>query len=108
MRSALFGLVSAVVLASSPVLCQEALRVASTPAGQPAPGLDANGNWEGIAIELLTELAKPRKVEFVQMNFSDLQGALTSSKVDVIAASFGITPGTRQGCGFLGAVWKLS
>lgn len=84
----------ALVLVSQPVLAEGVVRAGSTPAGQPASGLDAGGKWEGVAVELLTEMLSSRgmKVEFTPMNFADLQGALTSSKIDVIAASFGVTP----------------
>lgn len=81
------------MLSSSFAWAEDTLRAASTPAGQPASGLNSStGKWEGLAVELLTELLKSRQIEFLQMNFSELEGALTSSKVDVIAASYGITP----------------
>ena len=92
MKRILMALLSTFVLACGPAFAQ--VKAAATPAGQPASGLDASGKWEGIAVELLTSMLEGRgqKVEFVQTNFADLQGALSASKVDVIAASYGITP----------------
>ena len=89
------ALVLILVLAGNAAQADEILKAASTPAGQPASGLNqATGKWEGIAVELLTTMLEKsnRKVEFVKMNFGDLQSALTESRVDLIAASFGITP----------------
>jgi polar amino acid transport system substrate-binding protein len=86
-----FALVFLLALASNAACAQGTLKAASTPAGQPASGLNS-GKWEGIAVELLTEMLKTRRIEFMQMNFAELQDALTSSQVDVIAAAFGITP----------------
>ncbi|MGN6388435.1 MAG: substrate-binding periplasmic protein [Burkholderiaceae bacterium] len=74
---------------------QQRIGAGSTTAGQPMSGLNPQtGQFEGVAVELLRAVAKDAglAVEFQPMNFAELQPALTGGKIDVIAASFGVTP----------------
>ena len=77
---------------------QPVLKAGSTTAGQPTSGLNPQTKQlEGISVEVLQAIAKDTglQIEFKPMTFAELQPALLEGKIDIIAASFGITP-TRQ------------
>lgn len=96
MKTVITTTFAALVIAFSNASCaQQVLRAGSTTAGQPMSGLNPQTKeFEGVAVELLRAIAKDAglKVEFVPMAFAELQPALNEKKIDVIAASYGITP----------------
>jgi polar amino acid transport system substrate-binding protein len=74
---------------------QQPLRAGSTTAGQPMSGINPQTKeFEGVAVELLRAVVKDAgmEVQFVPMNFAELQPALNDNKIEIIAASYGITP----------------
>jgi polar amino acid transport system substrate-binding protein len=75
------------------------LKVGSTPTGVPFTFLDTKSNTiQGIMVDLITALGKDVGfgVEIVPMQFSTLIPALTSSKIDIIAAAMFATPARAQ------------
>jgi polar amino acid transport system substrate-binding protein len=75
------------------------LKVGSTPTGVPFTFLDTKTNTiQGIMVDLITALGKDVGfgVEIVPMQFSTLIPALTSSKIDIIAAAMFATPARAQ------------
>lgn len=78
---------------------QQVLRAGSTVAGQPTSGLNPQTKQlEGISVELLQAITKDAglQVEFTPMTFAELQPALLEKKIDIIAASYGVTPARRE------------
>jgi polar amino acid transport system substrate-binding protein len=78
---------------------QQVLKAGSTTAGQPASGLNPETKQlEGIAVELLSAIAKDAglEVEFQTMTFAELQPALLNKQIDIIAASYGVTPARQE------------
>jgi polar amino acid transport system substrate-binding protein len=91
-----FGLIVAL---ATPLAAQEIVRAGSTPAGQPASGLNSvTKEWEGVSVELLKAISASAgfKVEFTPLPFGELQSALVGNNIDVIAASFGISPAREK------------
>lgn len=91
-----FGLLLAF---TAPLTAEEVVRAGSTPAGQPASGLNpTTKEWEGVSVELLKAISKEAgfRPEFAPLPFGELQSALTDNKIDVIAASFGISPARKK------------
>lgn len=87
------------VALATPLAAQGTVRAGSTPAGQPASGLNsATKEWEGVSVELLEAISKDAgfKVAFTPMPFGELQSTLIDNKIDVIAASFGISPARQK------------
>lgn len=85
--------------APSPSFAQQLLKAGSTVAGQPTSGLNPQTKQlEGISVELLQAIAKDAglQIEFKPMTFAELQPALLDKKIDVIAASYGITPARQK------------
>ena len=85
--------------ASTTAFAQEVLKAGSTTAGQPASGLNPETRQlEGISVELLKAIARDAglAIEFQTMTFAELQPALLSKKIDIIAASYGVTPARQE------------
>jgi polar amino acid transport system substrate-binding protein len=96
MKAAVTTALAALAIAfSNASSAQQMLRAGSTTAGQPMSGINPQTKeFEGVAVELLRAVAKDAglEVQFVPMNFAELQPALDDKKIDVIAASYGVTP----------------
>lgn len=100
MKVAVSATLAALTIAfSSASFVQQALKAGSTTAGQPMSGINPQTKeFEGVAVELLKAVAKGAglEVQFVPMNFAELQPALNDNRIDVIAASYGITPARQK------------
>lgn len=96
MNHVLCSAVAALFLALSPSVHADApIKAGSTIAGQPASGMNAQTKaWEGVSVELMQAIAADMKqeVQFQPFPFGELQPALNDGRIDVIAASYGITP----------------
>lgn len=91
--SALIGIVA--LSLASPSHGQQVLRIGTNSNGAPWSFHDAASNSEkGIAVELITEVAKDAafQIEFVPMSLNELIPALNSNKTDIIAANLLISP----------------
>jgi polar amino acid transport system substrate-binding protein len=78
---------------------QTTLRVGSTPTGVPFTFLDTKTNTiQGIMVDLITALGKDAgfAVSIEPMQFSTLIPALTSNKIDIIAAAMFATPARAE------------
>ena len=86
--------------AGSPLFAQtRTLRVGSTPTGVPFTFLDTQTNTiQGIMVDLVTEVGREAgfAVQIEPMQFSALIGALTSNRIDIIAAAMYITPPRQE------------
>lgn len=95
-------LIPALVIAAMvavPAAAQQALRVGSTPTGVPFTFLDTKTNTiQGIMVDLITAIGADAgfTVQIEPMQFSALIPALTSDKIDVIAAAMYATPVRAQ------------
>jgi len=81
------------------VTAQQTLKVGSTPTGIPFTFLDTKTNTiQGIMVDVITEVGKRAgfQVQVEPMQFSTLIAALTSNKIDVIAAAMYITPPRKE------------
>ena len=91
-------------LAADPVL-----KVGSTPTGVPFTFLDTKTNTiQGIMVDLITAVGKDAgfAVEIEPMPFSTLIPALTSNKIDLIAAAMFATAARREVIDFTGPVYS--
>jgi polar amino acid transport system substrate-binding protein len=78
---------------------QQVVRVGSTPTGIPFTFLDTKTNQiSGIMVDIIKAVGKDQgfSVEITPMTFSTLIAALTSNKIDVIAAAMYITPPRQE------------
>lgn len=78
---------------------QQVVRVGSTPTGIPFTFLDTKTNQiSGIMVDIIKAVGKDQgfTVEITPMTFSTLIAALTSNKIDVIAAAMYITPPRQE------------
>ena len=96
----LYGLAMAAVLFGfSPASAQQTLKVGSTPTGIPFTFLDTQTNKiQGVMVDIITAVGKQAgfEVQVEPMQFSALIGALTSNRIDVIAAAMYITEPRKQ------------
>ncbi len=86
-------------LAAWPALAQQTLQVGSTPTGVPFTFLDTKTNSiQGIMVDLITAVGRDAgfAVQIEPMQFSTLIPALTSNKIDLIAAAIYATPARGQ------------
>ena len=86
-------------LVAGPAVAQQTLRVGSTPTGVPFTFLDTKTNTiQGIMVDLITAVGKDAgfAVQIEPMQFSTLIPALTSNKIDLIAAAMYATPVRAQ------------
>src|SRR6201996_8418663 len=84
------------------------LKVGSTPTGVPFTFLDTKTNTiQGIMVDLVTAVGKDAgfTVEIEPMQFSTLIPALTSNKIDLIAAAMFATPARREVIDFTDTVY---
>ena len=98
-RRRLMGAAVAAGMIPLRVRAETVLKVGSTPTGVPFTFLDTKTNTiQGIMVDLITALGKDAGfgVEIVPMQFSTLIPALTSSKIDIIAAAMFATPARAQ------------
>lgn len=87
------------ILVAGPAVAQQTLRVGSTPTGVPFTFLDTKTNTiQGIMVDLITAVGKDAgfAVQIEPMQFSTLIPALTSNKIDLIAAAMYATPVRAQ------------
>jgi polar amino acid transport system substrate-binding protein len=94
-----FVLLAALAGASLPASAQQVLKVGSTPTGVPFTFLDTKSNQiQGLMVDLVTEIGKDAgfAVQIEPMQFSTLIAALTSNKIDIIAAAMFITPARKE------------
>lgn len=94
---AILGMLAA--LAASPAAAQQTVRVGSTPTGIPFTFLDTQTNKiQGVMVDIITAVGKEAgfEVQVEPMQFSALIGALTSNRIDVIAAAMYITEPRKQ------------
>ncbi len=92
----LLALAAAGLLAAfaAPALAQQTLKVGTTPTGVPFTFLDTQTNKiQGVMVDLITEIGKDAgfQVQIEAMQFSALIGALTSNRIDIVAAAMYIT-----------------
>jgi polar amino acid transport system substrate-binding protein len=102
----LFGLAAIGLLAiglltglATPAPAQQTLKVGSTPTGIPFTFLDTQTNTiQGVMVDIITAVGKEAGfgVQVEPMQFSTLIGALTSNRIDVIAAAMYITEPRKQ------------
>lgn len=91
-----------------PSLAQPVMRVGSTPTGVPFTFLDTKTNSiQGIMVDLITAVGKDAGfvVEITPLQFSTLIPALTSGKIDIIAAAMFATPQRAQVIDFSSVVY---
>jgi polar amino acid transport system substrate-binding protein len=84
---------------AAPGFAQPVLKVGSTPTGIPFTFLDTKTNTiQGVMVDMVTEAGKRAgfAVEIEPMQFSTLIAALTTSKIDLIAAAMYITPARKE------------
>ena len=84
---------------AAPALAQQTVKVGSTPTGIPFTFLDTKTNTiQGVMVDLITEIGKDAgfPVQVEPMQFSTLIAALTSNKIDLIAAAMYITEPRKQ------------
>jgi polar amino acid transport system substrate-binding protein len=84
---------------SAPATAQQVMRVGSTPTGVPFTFLDTQTNTiQGLMVDIITEIGKNAgfQVQVEPMQFSALIGALTSNRIDIIAAAMYITEPRKQ------------
>ena len=87
------------LLVAGPAVAQQTMRVGSTPTGVPFTFLDTKTNTiQGIMVDLITAVGKDAgfAVQIEPMQFSTLIPALTSNKIDLIAAAMYATPVRAQ------------
>lgn len=92
-KTALLSL--ALVLGAIPAHAEDVYKVGSTPTGVPFTFLDAKTNTiQGVMVDLIEEIGKDVgfKPEIQAMPFSTLVPALSSGKIDIIAAAMTATP----------------
>ena len=82
-----------------PASAAEVVTVGSTPTGVPFTFLDTKTNTiQGVMVDIITEIGKDAgfEVKIEPMAFSALIPALTSGKIDLIAAAMYITPPRQE------------
>lgn len=107
-RRAFLALAGFAALGMGPAAAQQTIRVGSTPTGVPFTFLDTASNQiQGVMVDIVTAIGKDAgfeaKVE--PMAFSALIGALTSNRIDVIAAAMYITEPRKQVIDFSGPIY---
>jgi polar amino acid transport system substrate-binding protein len=88
-----------VIGAAAPATAQQTLKVGSTPTGIPFTFLDTQTNKiQGVMVDIITAIGKESgfEVQIEPMQFSALIGALTSNRIDIIAAAMYITEPRKQ------------
>lgn len=93
LKTALLSL--ALLLGAIPAHAEVVYKVGSTPTGVPFTFLDAQTNTiQGVMVDLIEEVGKDVGFtpEIQAMPFSTLVPALTSGKIDIIAAAMSATP----------------
>src|SRR5215213_2768547 len=83
---------------TAPALAQQTVKVGSTPTGIPFTFLDTQSNTiQGVMVDIITAIGKDAgfSVQVEPMQFSTLIGALTSNRIDVVAAMY-ITEPRKQ------------
>lgn len=100
-RRILLGLTLAVGLAS-PVLAQDALRVAAYPANPPWENKTEAGGFEGYEVDIVNEIAKRMgtTANIEGMDFKALFVASASGRVDMVISSLTITDERLQSQSF--------
>ena len=99
MRLLALAFTASFTLASSLTSAQTVLRVGSTPTGIPFTFLDTKTNQiSGVMVDLMREIGRDQNftIDITPMTFSTLIAALTSNKIDVIAAAMYITPPRQE------------
>ncbi len=84
---------------TAPALAQQTVKVGSTPTGIPFTFLDTQSNTiQGVMVDIITAIGKDAgfSVQVEPMQFSTLIGALTSNRIDVVAAAMYITEPRKQ------------
>jgi polar amino acid transport system substrate-binding protein len=84
---------------AAPASAQQTVRVGSTPTGIPFTFLDTQTNKiQGVMVDIITAIGKEAgfEVQVEPMQFSALIGALTSNRIDVVAAAMYITEPRKQ------------
>ena len=87
------------IAAVVPASAQQVLKVGSTPTGIPFTFLDTQSNTiQGVMVDIITAIGKDAgfSVQVEPMQFSTLIGALTSNRIDVVAAAMYITEPRKQ------------
>jgi polar amino acid transport system substrate-binding protein len=85
---------------AAPALAQQTVKVGSTPTGIPFTFLDTQSNTiQGVMVDIITAIGKDAgfSVQVEPMQFSTLIGALTSNRIDVVAAAMYITEPRKWG-----------
>jgi polar amino acid transport system substrate-binding protein len=84
---------------TAPAQAQPTMKVGSTPTGIPFTFLDTQTNKiQGVMVDIITAIGKESgfDVQIEPMQFSALIGALTSNRIDIIAAAMYITEPRKQ------------
>ena len=106
-KSALLSL--ALLLGAMPAQAETVYTVGSTPTGVPFTFLDAETNTiQGMMVDLIAEVGKDVgfKPEIQAMPFSTLVPALSSGKIDIIAAAMSATPERSKVVDFTNPVYS--
>jgi polar amino acid transport system substrate-binding protein len=99
LAAAMVAFVVLAIAAPNTSFAQQVLKAGSTTAGQPTSGLNSQTKQlEGISVELLRAVARDAglAIEFQPMTFAELQPALLDKKIDIIAASYGVTTARQK------------
>ncbi|NVK32959.1 MAG: amino acid ABC transporter substrate-binding protein [Rhodobacteraceae bacterium] len=107
LKSALLSL--ALLIGTAPAHAEDVYTVGSTPTGVPFTFLDAETNTiQGMMVDLIAEIGKDVgfKPEIQAMPFSTLVPALTSGKIDIIAAAMSATPERSKVVDFTNDVYR--
>lgn len=98
-RDAMAVLAAGLFWSMTPAAAQQTVRVGSTPTGIPFTFLDtASNKIQGVMVDIVTAVGKDSgfEVQIEPMQFSALIGALTSNRIDLIAAAMYITEVRKQ------------
>jgi polar amino acid transport system substrate-binding protein len=85
--------------AAAPASAQQTFKVGSTPTGVPFTFLDTQTNTiQGVMVDIARAVGKESgfEVQIEPMQFSALIGALTSNRIDIVAAAMYITEPRKQ------------
>lgn len=95
LRRSLLASLAVSAVAFNPSRAQETWRVGVNPGGAPFSFRDAqSGADQGVSVELIRVIGQQAgvSIQFLAMAFTELIPALTSSRIDVIAANVLATP----------------
>lgn len=101
-RRSLIGLAAAFALATGGASAQETLNVGAYPTNPPFEFKNAEGQFEGFEVDIVTEAAKRAGLtpEFADYGFQALFSGIASGRIDAAISSITITPERLQSLSF--------